>query len=376
MMELKILYKCECGSNFALGDLLYCPECKMLRCSSCISESHAFAYCPSCLFEVPSATVKAEHGCCSRNCFKCPICISPLLVIANSTNDNVPVTGHILACVYCGWDSNEIGLVFERPTGLTAQIHKLDSDRPDLKEFEQLKQYYDGIERNNRSIHPASSNSSLNSLFASKSFSHLGFLSTAMKSKPDTTIESYTTTLTDIHHEWDETKLFHELNLQDTTTIDQRISQSIYGLQHTKISQIRPLRVPLRTRKLKKCLHCQEILIKPEPKAQSYSFLIKQIASNWLPRYVVKRSIELPLKTNQVYEIQLQLFNGTSHDMRLEISIVDQMVNENHIQFKNKNVIEVLKNQNQLIYMDFVCKKIEKEYQVMNNMPFKFSLNC
>ncbi|KAI8898934.1 hypothetical protein BC833DRAFT_587739, partial [Globomyces pollinis-pini] len=67
----------ECGSNFDLCDLLHCPECKMLRCSSCMSEFRAYAYCPSYLFEVPSATAKAEHGCCSRNCFVFPPCISP-----------------------------------------------------------------------------------------------------------------------------------------------------------------------------------------------------------------------------------------------------------------------------------------------------------
>jgi hypothetical protein len=47
-------------SLFPLEHLLYCTECHQVRCSRCILEEIVCWYCPSCLFEVPSSTVRSE----------------------------------------------------------------------------------------------------------------------------------------------------------------------------------------------------------------------------------------------------------------------------------------------------------------------------
>ena len=47
-------------SLFPLEHLLYCTECHQVRCSRCILEEIVCWYCPSCLFEVPSSTVRTE----------------------------------------------------------------------------------------------------------------------------------------------------------------------------------------------------------------------------------------------------------------------------------------------------------------------------
>lgn len=47
-------------SLFPIEHLLYCTECHQVRCPRCIVEEVVCWYCPGCLFEVPSSTVRSE----------------------------------------------------------------------------------------------------------------------------------------------------------------------------------------------------------------------------------------------------------------------------------------------------------------------------
>lgn len=50
-------------ANFALypiENLLFCNECHEIRCPRCYFEEVLYYYCPQCLFETPSTTVKTE----------------------------------------------------------------------------------------------------------------------------------------------------------------------------------------------------------------------------------------------------------------------------------------------------------------------------
>ncbi len=50
-------------SNFSLHPLeylLYCDVCHQIRCPRCVSEEVVTIYCPSCLFEVGSSSLKTE----------------------------------------------------------------------------------------------------------------------------------------------------------------------------------------------------------------------------------------------------------------------------------------------------------------------------
>jgi dynactin 4 len=48
-------------------------------------------------------------------------------------------------------------------------------------------------------------------------------------------------------------------------------------------SELKPLRIPLHSKKTKRCPTCRHILIKPEQKPQSVRFKIKLVAANYLP---------------------------------------------------------------------------------------------
>lgn len=53
------------------------------------------------------------------------------------------------------------------------------------------------------------------------------------------------------------------------------------------VSDLKPLRIPLHSKKSKRCPSCRHILIKPEQKAQSVRFKIKLVAANYLPAITV-----------------------------------------------------------------------------------------
>lgn len=59
---------------------------------------------------------------------------------------------------------------------------------------------------------------------------------------------------------------------------------------HNHYSDLKPSRIPLHSKKSKRCPSCRHILIKPEQKAQSVRYKIKLVAANYLPAI----SVSLP----------------------------------------------------------------------------------
>lgn len=121
-----------------LPQLYFCADCLCTRCNLCSLTEIVTHYCPSCLFEVPSASVKTDRNRCPRNCFICPTkgCGSYLSVLA--TDPNLIALGgklesgeasigrppYFLSCLRCKWDSKKGmtgGYTFEKPTGISGE---------------------------------------------------------------------------------------------------------------------------------------------------------------------------------------------------------------------------------------------------------------
>lgn len=47
-------------SLFPIENLLYCEDCRQIRCPRCVQDEIVCWFCPSCLFEVPSSTIKSD----------------------------------------------------------------------------------------------------------------------------------------------------------------------------------------------------------------------------------------------------------------------------------------------------------------------------
>jgi len=68
--------------------------------------------------------------------------------------------------------------------------------------------------------------------------------------------------------------------------------RSILPYMMSLISELKPLRIPLHSKKSKRCPACTHILIKPEQKAQSVRYRIKLMAANYLPS--IEARLDLP----------------------------------------------------------------------------------
>ena len=112
-------------SLFPLEHLLYCTECQQIRCRRCISEEVVCWYCPSCLFEVPSSTVRSKGNRCTRSCYNCPECTSFLSIAALGEDEGEgPVGPYVLNCPYCMWTSLDVGIKFEKSNNITAEVNE------------------------------------------------------------------------------------------------------------------------------------------------------------------------------------------------------------------------------------------------------------
>ncbi|KAF7348305.1 hypothetical protein MSAN_01784200 [Mycena sanguinolenta] len=296
-----------------LHTLFFCEECDAVRCNRCVSVEVSGYYCPNCLFEVPSASVRAEKNRCARNCFMCPNCRNTLSVVPSDPPD--PGDGRIaipistvgeppffLYCNHCRWDSAEVGITFEKPTGLAAQLQKFEDSAPDSLEFERLKEHFEPVIRasslssstaNAPAVPPSSAAHShrvrTNSITAAASAALARDIPGVGKTKNKDEMPEYRSRV-DITAasklgtgggEADVEYMRHLENVSEVANLEQRwIGSWATSLQ---TAHLKPLRIPLHSKRSKRCPACAHILIKPEQKAQSVRYKIKLVASNYLP---------------------------------------------------------------------------------------------
>lgn len=359
-MPPSVYYHCPClaqapvpppphlpSSSFSfhpLHTLFFCEECDAIRCNRCVAVEVSTYYCPNCLFEVPSASVRAEKNRCARNCFHCPICQNTLSVVPSDPPESdrlsVPVTAvgeppFYLYCNHCRWDSAEVGIVFEKPTGLAAQLQRHEDSAPDSLEFDRLKEHFEPFIRASNlsassSANPSSAAHSLH-LYSSS----ITAAASAALSRDIPGVAKYTPSLArsassrsgrDRSANRDEMPEYrsrldistasivgsgggdadvefmkHVESIGDVSSLEQRWENSWatslrtrYVLLSSTLSQgsfcardLKPLRIPLHSKRSKRCPVCTHILIKPEQKAQSVRYKIKLVAANYLPAITV-----------------------------------------------------------------------------------------
>ncbi|KIY63493.1 dynactin p62 [Cylindrobasidium torrendii FP15055 ss-10] len=307
-----------------LHELFFCEECDAVRCNRCVSVEVSGYYCPNCLFEVPSASVRAEKNRCARSCFMCPNCLNTLQLVSSDPPDpgdgrlSIPVgtvgeSPFFLYCNHCRWDSTDVNITFEKATGLAAQLQKFEDAAPDTLEFDRLKEYFEPVLRasgatssavpssaaNSHHLHSTSITAAASAALARdipgvSKYNPLGRSTRGKdKSSKKDDVPEYKTRL-DVSTayaaggEQDVEFMRHLEEDRDVATLEQRWGAS--WASPVQASELRPLRVPLHSKRSKRCPQCTHILIKPEQKAQTVRYKIKLLAVNYLPNI----SLSLP----------------------------------------------------------------------------------
>ncbi|KAG1742310.1 dynactin p62 family-domain-containing protein [Suillus paluster] len=311
------------ASFHPLHSLFFCEECDAVRCNRCVSVEVSGYYCPNCLFEVPSASVRAEKNRCARNCFSCPICRSTLQVVASDPPDggdgrpsvslsNVGEPPFFLYCNHCRWDSAEVGITFEKPTGLAAQLQKFEDSAPESLEFERLKEHFEPFLRTSSlssvshipstSSHhlPTSSATAAASAALARDVPGVGKYNPLARSRvgrdrtankdemPEYKSRMEIGVLGQLGSEGDGSDVEALRRMEDVeeiASLEQRWGNS--WTTSLRTNDLRPLRIPLHSKVSKRCPSCRHILIKPEQKAQSVRYKIKLVAANYLPAITV-----------------------------------------------------------------------------------------
>ncbi|KAI0315892.1 dynactin p62 family-domain-containing protein [Amylostereum chailletii] len=346
-----------------LHELFFCEECDEVRCNRCVTIEVSGYFCPNCLFEVPSASVRAEKNRCARNCFLCPNCRNTLSVVPSDPPDmddgrSAPVAisavgepPFFLYCNHCRWDSAEVGITFEKPTGLAAQLQRFEDSAPESLEFERLKEHFEPFLRAG-----AASSSSLAAPTPAHSHHHVNPVTAAASSalaRDIPGVGKYTP-----HHSGsrrtkgarDEMADYrarvetggtsgtggeHDVEFMSGLEDVSEVASLEQRWANSWATDVKPLRMPLHSKKSKRCPQCRHILIKPEQKAQSVRYKIKLVAANYLPSISaalpappeIARRASVPgeepraLHANQTYPFQLAFTNPLYENVQVRLSV-------------------------------------------------------
>ncbi|KAL2177434.1 dynactin subunit 4 [Thermothelomyces heterothallicus CBS 202.75] len=339
-------------SLYPLEYLMYCEDCHQIRCPRCVSEEIVTYYCPNCLFEVPSSNLKSEGNRCTRSCFQCPICIGPLAVTSIETkpdpsllaapdNTAAPHSGpYALTCSYCNWSSTEVGIKFDKPNSIHAQLAKLRNGgstrltAKDRKERRKDPAYRSQGTNTGEGGSGATENLDLETQFANlKAFyqsqladpnsmdtglaalGDLGFSSPASLSR---LMSIYTGGSLQERKTRSRVGAMREAirpdeglqiaNLDESAAIEALRSEGYDGTASTAqladqppnlgeehlhgrrrfVSELRPIPYLLRTKRSKRCPICRHIISKPESKIQTTRFRIRLVASSYIPSITIR----------------------------------------------------------------------------------------
>ncbi|KAL5116425.1 hypothetical protein ACEQ8H_005661 [Pleosporales sp. CAS-2024a] len=329
---------------YPLEHLMYCEDCQQIRCPRCVIEETLNWYCPSCLFEVPSSVVKSDGNRCTRNCFNCPVCVSPLTVNSIENPEAPTATGgpYILACPYCHWSTVETGIAFDKHTGVYGQLARIANGGKPLptarerdKERERRKEMQ-ARQRDSRHLLSPSEDSptsdadkfsappSRDDLFSNLNAFYKSQLEAQAPSSPfsahDLNFSSpsaYSRIMnlyssagakkqklgkpTPMREAASELEGLAVYDMAADNAAIERIKKDGWGTtlsQTQKLAQmdpnvrfedeLRPVATLLCTKRSKRCRSCRHILAKPESKITSTRYKIKILALSHIPRLSIR----------------------------------------------------------------------------------------
>ncbi|KAI1854897.1 hypothetical protein JX265_002536 [Neoarthrinium moseri] len=321
-------------SLYPIEHLLYCVDCNQIRCPRCVAEELVTIYCPSCLFEVGSSSVKTEGNRCTRSCFQCPVCIGPLAVqslepapesssLLTADNAAPPAPGPwALCCSYCNWSSSEIGIKFDKPQGIFGQLAKIrdgdghgdisvaavdaaptkksgDAEADSTKSrFALMRSFYQSQLANSNSTSSGNLSGTLGEYgYGSPTalsrimslYSGNGLAALKPKSRPteireaDSFKDGFRPSNLD---ESSSISALRENGYDGTVTNSQATSQVDEGARF--VEDLWPIPHLLRSKRAKRCPVCRHILSKPEAKVNNTRWRIRLVAGNYIPSISIK----------------------------------------------------------------------------------------
>jgi dynactin 4 len=281
---------------------------------------------------------------CTRNCYNCPICTSPLTVSAfelpsDGASSETPSGPFILACGWCNWTSLDIGIKFEKHNNITGQLSRIknggkvvvptkeresqaerllrrstsnlgheaetgadeppSTEQPDAAAPQDAEEMFSRLTTFYRNQIAESSESGL---FGGLGSSDMPFSSPSSisrllniysgkkpkRTRPTPMREALTPNegLSIFDPSTEDALLAHhrETSWTNTTSFSQRAFQTPLNQDAKSVAHLRPVPSLLRTKRAKRCRACRTLLAKPEPRMTSSRWRIRVLALNNIPR--------------------------------------------------------------------------------------------
>jgi dynactin-4 len=212
-------------------------------------------------------------------------------------NEETQAAPYTLNCTYCQWSSSEIGVEFEKATGIsgipvikvwglmTGQLSKLVAPYSEAQtEFEALRDHYANLFDAGRPSEDAMAtfSSRYSALLAGKGSFKSRQSTRSLYSRmrpPSRDTDDKPLEYDQVKPLEDERALISQLesltHLEDTTTMRQRAKQPSKPRWE---KDLWPISMQLRAKRSKRCRACRHILVKPENKPTSTRFRIKMLA--------------------------------------------------------------------------------------------------
>ncbi|KAK4056932.1 hypothetical protein OIO90_002182 [Microbotryomycetes sp. JL221] len=253
---------------------------------------------------------------------------------------------YFLQCLFCLWDSKQLGMTFEKPTGLSQQLQKTENTSPESAEFNRLQDHFEpfikrnlaqssistarvqqhattsttigGLSSTIMAATAALSSSSLlrdmgSSRYSGNNRSRSGFGTSASSfdkslagqrdelepydalfpySMDNQSTDAKGKRVARQSRDWDRERIDAMRDLKDVEMIANVQQRWTNGWKQSVLANdLKPIRTPLQAKYSKRCPSCKHILTKPEQKASSTRFKIKLVAQNYLPSVQIARRI-------------------------------------------------------------------------------------
>ncbi|KAJ2974743.1 hypothetical protein NQ176_g5895 [Zarea fungicola] len=318
-------------SLYPLEYLLYCEDCQQIRCPRCVTEETVTYFCPNCLFEVPSSNLRSEGNRCTRSCYQCPNCVGPIQVVSVPNAAETKLLGpdgasststgpFALICQYCNWSSREIGIQFDRHSGIHSQLSRVNNGgeaKITAKEVkDRRKETHDDTPMADNLVDADLQFANLRSFYQSQltdvgsalgniSTHDGGFSSPAALSR---IMSLYTGRAGQKSQQGVPYVMREALNtdeglkladLNDSAAIKKLVAGGwdctvAMGQKENQLEgirfqdELRPVPYLLRTKRSKRCPACRHILSKPENKVTSTRFKIRLVARSYIPTITIR----------------------------------------------------------------------------------------
>lgn len=306
-----------------INSILFCPACQSVKCKFCTKSDIHTKYCCSCMSDYSSTN--EVH--CTRNCFICPKCDSPLAIsLSDHKIDGTVGKQFSFSCTFC--DFSYETKIITKPKSILNIIRGEYAENNDLEEYFNLISTMHKHKLNFETL----AEQMLKDL--KRGIKYKGISIDAIRHIKDMKIsipqDENPETLDSVKLKLDENKPV-VLDDREVLTIERSFPCTegfmMFNAFNSNLQDSKPLLpVPKRltTKSIKTCCDCNHILLMPSEEVLSTKYNIKWNANDYLPLISISplldQSIPTTIESGKLYTFLINIINPLAAPIMINLS--------------------------------------------------------